>query len=84
MRNASSFNRSNNYGIFNIKFFGPKIWNPLDDSVKTLNLKRFKKQFKNQLIHQYELAISQSPASSRANPMLEGQEIWQHTFKLNV
>jgi hypothetical protein len=31
-----------------------------------------------------ELAISQSPGSSRANPMLEGQEIWQHTFKLNV
>ena len=30
------------------------------------------------------LAISQSPESSRANPMLEGQEIWQHTFKLNV
>ena len=31
-----------------------------------------------------QLAISQSPESSRANPMLEGQEIWQHTFKLNV
>ena len=30
------------------------------------------------------LAISQSPGYSRANPMLEGQEIWQHTFKLNV
>jgi hypothetical protein len=26
------------------------------------------------------LAISQSPGYSRANPMLEGQEIWQHTF----
>jgi hypothetical protein len=43
-----------NYGIFNIKFSGPKIWNPLDDSVKTLNLKNFKKQFKNQFIDQYE------------------------------
>jgi hypothetical protein len=31
-----------------------------------------------------QLAISQSPGSSRANPMLEGQEIWQHTFKLKV
>jgi hypothetical protein len=31
-----------------------------------------------------QLAISQSPGSSRANPMVEGQEIWQHTFKLNV
>jgi hypothetical protein len=31
-----------------------------------------------------KLAISQSPGSSRANPLLEGQEIWQHTFKLKV
>ena len=29
-----------------------------------------------------QLAISQSPGSSHANPMLEGQEIWQHIFKL--
>ncbi len=43
-----------NYGIFNIKFSGPKIWNSLDESVKTLNLKNFKKQFKNQFIDQYE------------------------------
>ena len=43
-----------NYGIFNIKFSGPKIWNSLDDSVKTLNLKNFKKQLKNQFIDQYE------------------------------
>ena len=33
----------------------------------------------------YKLILkSQSPGSSRANPMLEGQEIWQHTFKLKV
>jgi hypothetical protein len=31
-----------------------------------------------------QLAISQSPGPSRAISMLEGQEIWQHTFKLNV
>jgi hypothetical protein len=31
-----------------------------------------------------KLVISQSPGPSRANPMLVGQEIWQHTFKLNV
>ena len=31
-----------------------------------------------------QLAISQSPGSCRANPMLEGREIWQHTFKLKV
>ena len=30
------------------------------------------------------LAISQSPGFSRATHMLEGQEIWQHTFKLEV
>jgi hypothetical protein len=27
------------------------------------------------------LTISQSPGSSHANVRLEGQEIWQHTFK---
>ena len=32
----------------------------------------------------YELAISQSPGSSRTNPLLEGQEIRQHTFKLKI
>jgi hypothetical protein len=31
-----------------------------------------------------KLAISQNAESSRENPMLEGQEIWQHTFKLKV
>jgi hypothetical protein len=34
--------------------------------------------------HGAQLAVSQSPGSSRANPMLAGQEIWQHIFKLNV
>ena len=31
-----------------------------------------------------QITISQSPGSSRVNPMLEGQKIWQHTFKLKV
>ena len=43
-----------NYGIFNIIFFGPKIWNPLEDSLKSLNTKSFKKKLKSQLSHQYE------------------------------
>ena len=43
-----------NYGIFNIRFYGPKIWNPLDDSFKIMNIKNFKKKFKNYLIDQYE------------------------------
>ena len=36
------------------------------------------------MIGMWLLAISQSPGSSRANPCLEGQEMWKHTFKLNV
>ena len=28
-----------------------------------------------------QLAISQSPGSSLVNPLLEGEEIWQQTFK---
>ena len=31
-----------NYGIFNIKFAGVKVWNSLDAELKTLSIKTFK------------------------------------------
>lgn len=28
-----------NYGMFNIRFYEPRAWNPLDDSLKIMNIK---------------------------------------------
>ena len=35
-----------NYGIFNIRFQGSKVWNDISDDIKLLPLKRFKKNLK--------------------------------------
>ena len=42
-----------NYGLFNIRFCGPKIWNTIDESFKLLSLNCFKKKFKNKKIGLY-------------------------------
>ena len=35
-----------NYGKFNIRFQGADIWNSLDESIKSVTLKHFKKKLK--------------------------------------
>ena len=35
-----------NYGIFNIRYQGAKIWNAINDNIKLLSLKDFKKRLK--------------------------------------
>jgi len=42
-----------NYGKFNIRFQGPKIWNSIDESVKKLSLNQFKKKLKVEFISKY-------------------------------
>ena len=43
-----------NYGIFNIRFQGPKVWNSIDESFKSLtSLKKFKKKLKWSYLDQY-------------------------------
>ena len=42
-----------NYGLFNIRFCGPKVWNTIDESFKSLSMNCFKKKFKNQIIGLY-------------------------------
>ena len=42
-----------NYGIFNIRFQGPKVWNSLGKDIKSTPFGDFKKQFKNELLCQY-------------------------------
>ena len=34
------------YGNFNIRYFGPKIWNEIDEQLKTLNFPCFKWKLK--------------------------------------
>ena len=43
-----------NYGIFNIRFKGPKIWNSIDEQIKlSSSLKEFKSKFKKDMISKY-------------------------------
>ena len=42
-----------NYGIFNIRFQGAKVWNSLDENVKSLSISHFKKKIKFNLIEKY-------------------------------
>ena len=42
-----------NYGIFNIRFTGPRIWNDIDDSLKNLSIFSFKRKLKYRLINRY-------------------------------
>ena len=42
-----------NYGIFNIRFRGPKVWNSLGKAIKSTPFGDLKKQLKNELLCQY-------------------------------
>ena len=42
-----------NYGLFNIRFCGPKVWNSIEESLKSLSKFSFKKKLKQQLILAY-------------------------------
>ena len=42
-----------NYGLFNIRFCGPKIWNAVDETFKTLTIFSFKRKLKAGLINTY-------------------------------
>ena len=43
-----------NYGLFDIRFCGPKLWNNIDELLKSLTEFSFKKEFKNQIITFYK------------------------------
>ena len=42
-----------NYGKWNIRFQGTKIWNSIDDSIKKLSLSQFRKKLRNEMISKY-------------------------------
>ena len=42
-----------NYGIFNIRFQGVKIWNSLEENVKSLSFSQSKKRINIEMIQKY-------------------------------
>lgn len=42
-----------NYGIFNIRFQGPKLWNSIEENLKTASLKQFKIKIQEKLTRDY-------------------------------
>ena len=42
-----------NYGKFNIRFQGPKIWNSIDDKIKAVSLSQFKSKLKQHYLSLY-------------------------------
>ena len=47
-----------NFGKFNIRYFGRKVWNGIEDSLKPLSFSRFKKQLKESYLQLYETDIA--------------------------
>ena len=42
-----------NYGIFNIRFQGPLVWNSIDEDIKSSSLSLFKNKMNQQFIKDY-------------------------------
>ena len=42
-----------NYGIFNIRFQGPSVWNSTDENIKSSPLSLFKKKMKQHFVKVY-------------------------------
>ena len=42
-----------NYGIFNIRFKGPKVWNSISENLKTFSILIFEESVTNHLIKDY-------------------------------
>lgn len=46
-------NARTNYGMFNIRFKGPKVWNDLDENIKGFSLPSFKNKLKQSFLESY-------------------------------
>ena len=46
-------NARTNYGMFNIRFKGPKVWNDLDENIKGFSLSAFKNKLKQSFLESY-------------------------------
>ena len=46
-----------NYGIFNIRFKGPKVWNSTCENLKTFSILNFKESVTSDLVKDYQLLV---------------------------
>ena len=46
-----------NYGIFNVRFQGPSVWNSLDEDIISFSLSSFKKKRKQHFIKDYLTSV---------------------------
>ena len=42
-----------NYGIFDMRFKGPKVWNSISENLKTFSISNFKESVKGDLVKDY-------------------------------
>ena len=42
-----------NYGLFNIRFQGTKIWNSMDENIKLFSFSKFKNKLESDILHKY-------------------------------
>jgi len=42
-----------NYGVFNVRFKGPKAWNSISENLKTFSISNFKASVKSDLVKDY-------------------------------
>ena len=42
-----------NYGLFNIRFQGTKIWNSMDENIKLFSFSKSKNKLKSDILHKY-------------------------------
>ena len=46
-----------NYGIFNIRFKGPKVWNSISENLKTFSISNFKESVKSDLVKDFNVFL---------------------------
>ena len=46
-----------NYGIFNIRFKGPKVWNSTCENLKTFSILNFKESVKSNIVKDFQLLV---------------------------
>ena len=62
---------STNYGLFNIRFKGFKVWNSRSENLKTFSISNFKESVKRELVKDYQF-----------NVLISSCVVFQFTYKL--
>ena len=46
-----------NYGIFKMRFKGPKVWNSISENLKTFSITNFKESVKSDLVKDFNVLL---------------------------